>query len=438
MNNSNTNCNRPLSLVVNRETVSVASFFALLKSAMSNTLTTLVKLRKESGGFCETSVTQVEERHGLHLQATTSMEMKVFDGCDFEREVCPHYRRCTVKHPPHASQPNNFANENARPVEQEETSVEVLIFEELKRLRTNPKIYLNELQRLRTGVVGSTLWNGGAAVRLTEGPSVIDDAMSAMLRYCGVAVAPPPMVLERGLSFAARDLAFDVGPKGLLDQRGTDESSVSDRVERYGEWDHNIAEVAVFGIRGNDPVDIIAQILINDGVPSRIHRQMILNADLTHVGVCLAPHTKATSIVVIVLAQSFAPNSMEEMTQMHKTVATSLLPAENCAYCLGGVDLKRCVYGLGGRPFHRNCFLCKVCKSTLNKSFFERCLEDGTSVALCKDCVMFRAPPACANCKGRLHSVTPQFKRDNQPLCSQCFLSEAKNLAEPFPTKDEL
>jgi hypothetical protein len=399
---------------------------------MFNTLTTVVKSVTESGGLTETTVRQTEERSGTHNRGTFVVEATSINGKEAEQCVCPHHRRCMAKVPPHASQPQDVGETSML----ETTASEERIFDELKRLRLSPRDYLTELEARRASIVGSTLWSGAVAVRLSEGTRVLDEAVAALREHCdkGAVCEEARMTHEEGLKFAARDLAFDVGPKGLINQRGTDESVVSDRVERYGSWSGRVNEIALFGVKGDNPVDVIVHILINDGVPSRFHRNILLNLDLTHVGVCVAPHATVSSCVVLVLATAFVAGSLQAMKLSHEHVGTRGLPNPTCTYCLGHVDLKRCIYGLRGRPYHRHCFLCNVCKSTLEGSFFERLDSQGNPDALCKSCMMFRSPSRCARCDALITSTSQLFSEDSNPLCKPCFTRDVKRLTEAFPS----
>jgi uncharacterized protein YkwD len=61
----------------------------------------------------------------------------------------------------------------------------------------------------------------------------------------------PALEWHDGLASAVNDLASDLGPKGVIGHVGSDGSSMSDRIERYGQWQYSYAENSstVFSLR---------------------------------------------------------------------------------------------------------------------------------------------------------------------------------------------
>ena len=68
-----------------------------------------------------------------------------------------------------------------------------------------------------------------------------------------------------------------------MNHRGTDGTMAWDRVSRYGEWQAKISENMTFGPA--TPHDVVAALLIDDGISDRGHRKNILDPDVKVVGI---------------------------------------------------------------------------------------------------------------------------------------------------------
>ena len=90
------------------------------------------------------------------------------------------------------------------------------------------------------------------------------------------------------LMASAADHAEDTGRTGLLGHEGRNGSTLRQRVERHGKWQGSIAENIAYGT--NDPLVIVLDLLIDEGVASRGHRRNLLNPALAFVGAAVRPH----------------------------------------------------------------------------------------------------------------------------------------------------
>lgn len=76
------------------------------------------------------------------------------------------------------------------------------------------------------------------------------------------------------------------------------------RIKPYATY-RGIAENLSYGF--SDPVDILAALIIDSGVPSRGHRKNIFNCTYNQIGVAQGPHKQFKSSVAILYATEFTP-----------------------------------------------------------------------------------------------------------------------------------
>ena len=90
----------------------------------------------------------------------------------------------------------------------------------------------------------------------------------------------PPLAqfkISKGLTLAARDHCYDIGPSGGASHTGSDGSTMAQRIEKYGTWHRAISENISFSeMTGRN---IVLQFIIDDGNVSRSHRRNIFNPE---------------------------------------------------------------------------------------------------------------------------------------------------------------
>lgn len=97
----------------------------------------------------------------------------------------------------------------------------------------------------------------------------------------------PPLQPGKNLSKAATFHAKDMGQTGGIGHQSSDGTKTFERVKKYAQGGY-MGENCSYG--PSDPLAIVLQLLVDDGVPSLGHRKAILSPNYTHVGVSIQPH----------------------------------------------------------------------------------------------------------------------------------------------------
>ena len=180
------------------------------------------------------------------------------------------------------------------------TAFDRAVVQEMSDIRVRPRAYAKYLRELRDGFEG-TLWRrpGRTPLRTEEGLAAYDEAIAFLESTRPVG----PLRFNEGLARAARRHAQDIGPRGALEHVGSDGRRLSDRLNRLGTWQGLIAEN--IGTLEEDPRQVVIQLLVDDGVPSRGHRHNLFNPDLHQAGAGSAPHRDYRVVTVIDYADGF-------------------------------------------------------------------------------------------------------------------------------------
>lgn len=198
------------------------------------------------------------------------------------------------RQPPQApdshSRDNNAANASDRAV-----------LDELNRARRNPVAYSDRLGARQQYYSGAILrLPNMTAIETKEGIAALHEAI-AELR---TASSLPELTFSVGLSRAARDHVRDQGPKGAVGHDGSDGSTPLLRADRYALRSAAAAEAISYG--PSDPELVIAGLLIDDGVPDRGHRRILLDRLYRFGGAACGPHARYRTMCVLDLSPNYA------------------------------------------------------------------------------------------------------------------------------------
>ncbi len=180
---------------------------------------------------------------------------------------------------------------------------------EMNLLRGNPRQYARKLEALRPDYRGKLIMREGKPNILTkEGLAALEEAIVALSK------APPRLprlAWSEGLARAADDHAVDLDKHDALGHEGSDGSHAEHRIARRGEWQSMVAENISFG--PTEAEDIVIGLLVDDGVPDRGHREVLLTRELFFAGVGCGPHPSYGTVCVVDYATGFrSKTALEE------------------------------------------------------------------------------------------------------------------------------
>ena len=144
---------------------------------------------------------------------------------------------------------------------------------------------------------------GAYADRLRDAPETraTDEAIDFLQRR----EPAQPLQFNAGLAMSAARHAADQGEHGSFTHTGSDGSSAGERMHRAGVWAGMLAEEMSAG--ESDAADVVRQLIIDEDVPGRGHRNDLMDPFLKLAGVGCASHPVYGVVCVIDLASSPPP-----------------------------------------------------------------------------------------------------------------------------------
>jgi uncharacterized protein YkwD len=176
------------------------------------------------------------------------------------------------------------------------SSLEKAIIFEMNKARTNPKKYAElNIQPMLKRFSGNKYFYNNKTYKTVEGKSAAEECIRYLIN------AKPSVLLypDEDLSKAAREHMTDQGMRGAIGHTGSDQSTPMKRVKKYARRDYAfIGENISYGLTSAS--EIISFLLINDGMPSRRHREILMNPKVNLTGVSCGYHKFYKTMCVIV------------------------------------------------------------------------------------------------------------------------------------------
>lgn len=171
------------------------------------------------------------------------------------------------------------------------------IIAELNFVRTSPRQYAAEVLEPRLKYFDGNMYAEPGKVRLLTQEGIAP--LQECIRVLKNTAAAGTLALETGLCRSAQWLADDQARTGGLGHTGSDGSNLVTRISRYGTWGILCGENCAYG--SVTAREIVVQLLIDDGVPSRGHRVNILKPEFKKVGIGFNKTGKAAYGAVTVM-----------------------------------------------------------------------------------------------------------------------------------------
>ena len=165
------------------------------------------------------------------------------------------------------------------------------IIREINFARGNPVAYANLVENARP-------------LHQIERGRAVDEAV----RFLKRAHPLPPLSLSAGMCHAAADHCAEQAD-GKTGHLGNNHSGPGDRINRYGLWRITCGENISYGQRSARA--IVLNLVIDDGVRSRGHRNNIFNPKFCVAGVACGPHARFGAMCTTDFAGAYAERGGE-------------------------------------------------------------------------------------------------------------------------------
>ena len=176
------------------------------------------------------------------------------------------------------------------------------IFQEHNKLRKDPKSYIEKLTKAENYYKDKIFRHPNEIpIETYEGVEGIKKAIEFLKNQEPV----KELIYSEPLSKSALDHANDIGRQGLHNHEGSNDSLLSDRIEKYTEWDGAIAESLQFCYKIAE--NIIMSLIIDDGSNEKHQRENLFSEEFQYIGIGCAKHKNFKICTVINYAKNLYP-----------------------------------------------------------------------------------------------------------------------------------
>ncbi|CAD7927581.1 unnamed protein product [Amoebophrya sp. A120] len=228
-----------------------------------------------------------------------------------------------------------------------------------ERLRKDPEYFVHLLEQdLPLYDEKNVLRNNEKrrSVITSEGKKAVEEAIRALqdwaLETRTSGKKPRRVFYDENLSKAARQHAADIGRRGTQGHRSVRRpedgrrTSASERIDQYDAWIGAFAECISYAESTGEA--IIKQLLIDDGVPSRGNRKLLLSRhDYGLVGFGCAVHYQYRFCCVLCFADELEQRKRKEQLAIDRALERTAAEASKVEFAAERERQKKAAFGVG-------------------------------------------------------------------------------------------
>jgi hypothetical protein len=165
-------------------------------------------------------------------------------------------------------------------------SANLAILNEINAARADPRGYAQALRGDLAHFRGPLLEAPGRDPLMTvEGAAAVEEAIADLERR----PAAPPLQPDTAIAKAALRLVADEGRTGRIGHVASDGATLRQRLEGAGVWAMSMEEDIAYG--PTEPREVVRELIVDDGVPDRGHREAVFDPHMSRAGFACGPHT---------------------------------------------------------------------------------------------------------------------------------------------------
>eukprot|EP00760_Papus_ankaliazontas_P034186 PhM_4_TR7030/c0_g1_i1/m.23816 len=208
------------------------------------------------------------------------------------------------------------------------TVLEHEIFRQINVIRTNPTSYVPHIEQVleRLGADNIVHLPGSAPDDVGEVSVEGREAYEQTIQFLQ-ATAPVEALLDTpiGMNYSCEELALELMHSDTISSDGTEGLATIDRLKRYGVPSSRVAQS--MALTREDAVGIVLQLLVCDGIKTRIDRSHLFSDLFRYVGIAVAPHVHHRRVTVVQYAVEFTNRTRDEQRKSRKNAVAASVAA---------------------------------------------------------------------------------------------------------------